>query len=87
MLFTPFIVICSLCNHKNRPHPSPLKGVRKVLSGEFTNCIGCGVRFTKITVPNRPLVKKLTNIIENKTVLVEIVEHSGGDSLFAYGFA
>ena len=51
-----FHVRCRQCGHLNRPDNNTRKGIRKTLIGEFTNCRGCGIEFSEIWVPARPLV-------------------------------
>jgi len=51
-----FHVRCRQCGHINRPDNSTRKGILKVLTGEFTECRGCGIEFSEIWVPARPMV-------------------------------
>lgn len=54
----PFYIICAACNHRNRPHRSPAKGVRMVLDGTLLRCKGCNAKLY-IELPNHPLVQRV----------------------------
>jgi len=55
----PFYVVCSTCNHRNRPHPSPAEGVKMALLGELPDCKGCGKQISRVQLSERPLVKRV----------------------------
>ena len=63
-IFTTFYVICNGCGHRMRPHPSPRKGIEKVLTSGWKECGRCGKQFSRIEVPNRPMVKKIAKDIK-----------------------
>jgi hypothetical protein len=70
-----FSVRCNVCGHSNRPAKSPREGIRKVLTGEFRFCHKCNSEFTKIVVPNRPLVEEV-RLGLNVAPRVEIVGYN-----------
>ncbi len=86
MVIMRFSVKCGQCGHHSRPDPSPRHGILKVLKGEFDTCRKCGTKFTKIQVPNRPLVQKLMAELSNLSSAVEIVEYARNVPR-AYGLA
>jgi len=51
-----FHIRCRRCGHLNRPDNSTRKGIQKVLTGGFIKCRGCGIEFSEIWVPARPMV-------------------------------
>lgn len=55
--FTPFVVTCGGCGHRNLPDRSPKVGIRLALLGQLPCCRSCGkqLRLTKLT--DRPLVR------------------------------
>ena len=59
MVWTGFYLICSDCGHKNRPSPSPREGIRLALIGELPPCRGCGKRLLRVSLSDRPLVRKV----------------------------
>lgn len=85
MIWKKFSVKCGQCGHTNRPDPSPRRGVEKVLRGEFDTCRNCGVQFTTIKVPNRPLVQELASQLQ-VSPFVEIVGYTR-EVPRAYGYA
>jgi len=76
MFVTGFNLQCSSCGHKNRPARSFSEGIRLVLAGSFTRCRSCGSEFTKIRIPNRPLVEELLEDLD-VSPLVEIFPYNG----------
>lgn len=58
-IWKPFYVICSECNHRNWPHPSPREGVRLALIGQLPPCRGCGKELNLIRISDRPLIRKV----------------------------
>jgi len=58
MLFKQFYVVCSQCNHRNRPHASPAQGVRLALLDKLPACKRCGKEL-HAQLSERPLVKKV----------------------------
>jgi hypothetical protein len=51
-----FLIVCSSCGHRNRPHPSPREGIRLVLLGLFKTCRCCGKELNP-GLSDRPLVR------------------------------
>ncbi|TSC62872.1 MAG: hypothetical protein G01um101448_517 [Parcubacteria group bacterium Gr01-1014_48] len=72
----PFSVRCSERGHSNRPAKNTRVGILLVLTGEFRSCRGCGVEFTQIRVPNRPIVTQIATTT-SVTAIVTIVEYCG----------
>lgn len=57
-IWTGFFVRCGNCGHRNRPDPSPRKGIEKVMRGE-ASCRGCGNPLRPVRLSDRPLVQKV----------------------------
>ncbi len=55
MVWTGFVINCAVCGHRNRPHPSPRKGIELVLRGQLQPCRGCGKELHP-KLSDRPLV-------------------------------
>lgn len=77
MRYTHFTVHCGGCSYNARPAQSPREGVRKVLSGEFSECPACKAKFVKIRVPKRPLVEDTLRTLPSLSAIVELVSYSG----------
>ncbi len=78
MIWKPFLVKCSHCGHRNKPHNSPRIGVELVLTGDFDTCRRCNTEFNIITVPRRPIVTQvLSKLSEVPSVLVMLENYDG----------
>ena len=60
IFYVPFVITCSKCRHRNRPHKSPREGIRMGFLGTIPPCKGCG----KVLRPNmatltRPLAREV----------------------------
>ena len=85
MIFHAFFVRCNNCGHKNRPDKNVRASVMAVLSGTWrAECCGCNTKFTRITVPNRPVVAEISASIAQISEKVTIVDDKKG-SLMAIG--
>lgn len=56
--FRGFVICCSQCGHRNRPHKSPRQGIRLAILGKAGACRGCG-KMLNPRIPDRPLTHKV----------------------------
>lgn len=55
-----FVVVCGRCGHRNRPHPSPRKGIALALLDKLPVCRGgCGRQLSFCPDETRPLVREV----------------------------
>ncbi len=55
-----FVVTCGDCGHRNRPNPSPRKGIALALLDKLPECRGgCGHQLHCIPDENRPVVQEV----------------------------
>ena len=56
VIWRSFLLVCSSCGHRNRPHNSPRMAIRLTLTGKAGQCKTCG----KALKPSRLSYKPLT---------------------------
>ena len=78
MGYMKFRIRCRRCGHLNMPNNNTRKGIQQTLQGDFSECRGCGIKWSVINVPFRPLVKQIAFTIGNIiTERVHLFEYEG----------
>lgn len=57
--WTPFLVVCGACGHRNLPNRSPRVGIRLALLDELPCCRSCGKQLRLTNPSDRPLVHEV----------------------------
>ncbi len=66
VVWHPYYIICSKCNHRNRPDRATREGIRKALLGQAGNCKGCGKKLKPELKMTRPMMKQVAEALREE---------------------